>query len=154
MIPIRYNFRIVSSVSMPPTASRSFLFAQRIRGGLRGGPIPNTASCDYVFKYVLTVGSRTLSATSPSLQSLLSASPSLRERRFKRVFLRTFGPTHTCATICRSSLKTDTVRWLFGFTRSISPRDRHRSRHLPARTTAVLSTRTSRSLVAVLVRLQ
>ena len=107
MIPIRYNFRIVPSVSMPPTASRSFLFAQRIRGGLRGGPITNTASCDYVLYSSTFLRSRTLSTPSPNLQSLLSALPSLRGRRFKRVFLRTIGPTNTCATICRSSLKTD-----------------------------------------------
>ena len=103
--------------------------------------------------------SRTLSAPSPSLQSIVSASrpsPSLRERRFKRVFLRTFGPTHTCATICRSRLKTDKM---VGRIHSINFSSRSASQPLPSSPSGPydrgsVHSRTSRSLVAVRVRLQ
>ena len=89
---------------------------------------------------------RTLSASSPSLQSLLSASPSLRESE-NGVLSESFsGPSDRHIRVLQSADRgLKRTRWLVGFTRSISPRDRHCSRcprHLPARTTvtAVLST--------------
>jgi hypothetical protein len=80
------------------------------------------------------------SSLSSSAPSPSSASPSFRERRFERVFLRTIErPTlgrHIRVQSADRVLKR--IRWLMvGFTLSISPRDRHRSRrrrHHPART--------------------